>query len=66
MMGIGTSELYKSLNIPERTLMKRKTDGILTSDESGVTDRRIGLGKVVRLAQDTERAVEVFEGDLRS
>lgn len=52
MMGIGQSELAKALDIPERTLVRRKKEGVLTADESG---------KLVRLAQVFERSVEVFE-----
>jgi putative toxin-antitoxin system antitoxin component (TIGR02293 family) len=52
VMGIGQSELSRALDIPERTLARRKKEGVLSSDESG---------KMVRLAQVIERAVEVFE-----
>ncbi len=54
VMGIGQSELSRALDIPERTLARRKKEGVLSSDESG---------KMVRLAQVIERAVEVFEDD---
>lgn len=54
VMGIGQSELSKALGIPERTLVRRKKEGILTSDESG---------KLVRLAQVFERSVGVFEDE---
>lgn len=51
-IGIGQFELSRALDIPERTLARRKKEGVLNSDESG---------KMVRLAQVIERAVEVFE-----
>lgn len=54
VMGIGQSELSRALDIPERTLARRKKEGVLSRDESG---------KMVRLAQVIERAVEVFEDE---
>ena len=54
VMGIGQSELSRALDIPERTLARRKKEGVLSSDESG---------KMVRLAQVIERAVNVFEDE---
>ena len=54
VMGIGQSELSRALDIPERTLARRKKEGVLSPDESG---------KMVRLAQVIERAVVVFEDD---
>jgi len=54
VMGIGQSELSRALDIPERTLARRKKEGVLSSDESG---------KMVRLAQVIERAVNVFENE---
>ena len=54
VMGIGQTELARALDIPERTLARRKKEGVLSSDESG---------KMVRLAQVIERAVEVFEDE---
>lgn len=54
VMGIGQSELSQALGIPERTLVRRKKEGVLSADESG---------KMVRLAQVIERAVEVFEDE---
>jgi putative toxin-antitoxin system antitoxin component (TIGR02293 family) len=54
VMGIGQSDLSRALDIPERTLIRRKKEGVLSSDESG---------KMVRLAQVIERAVEVFEDE---
>jgi putative toxin-antitoxin system antitoxin component (TIGR02293 family) len=46
------SELAASLGIPERTLARRKKEGIFNSEESA---------KLVRLARVVERAGEVFE-----
>lgn len=54
VVGIGQAELAKALDIPERTLARRKKDGLLNRDESG---------KLVRLARVVERAVEVFEDE---
>ncbi|MHB8948614.1 MAG: type II RES/Xre toxin-antitoxin system antitoxin [Rhodoferax sp.] len=54
VMGIGRSELSRALDIPERTLARRKKEGVLTSEESG---------KIVRLALVIERAVVVFEDE---
>ncbi len=50
--GMGQAELARALDIPERTLARRKKEGVLSRDESG---------KLVRLAQVVQRAVEVFE-----
>jgi putative toxin-antitoxin system antitoxin component (TIGR02293 family) len=47
------SELATVLGIPERTLARRKKEGVLTSEESA---------KLVRLARVVERAEDVFEG----
>lgn len=47
------SELATALGIPERTLARRKKEGVLTSEESA---------KLVRLARVVERAEDVFEG----
>ena len=52
LVGIGQSELARALDIPERTLARRKKEGVLNRDESG---------KLVRLARIIERAAEVFE-----
>jgi putative toxin-antitoxin system antitoxin component (TIGR02293 family) len=52
VMGMGQAELARALDIPERTLARRKNEGILSRDESG---------KLVRLARVVERAAEVFE-----
>lgn len=46
------SELAAALGIPERTLARRKKEGMLNSEESA---------KLVRLARVIERAEEVFE-----
>ena len=35
VMGIGQSELSRALDIPERTLARRKKEGVLSPDESG-------------------------------
>ena len=52
VVGVGQIELAKALDIPERTLARRKKEGMLNRDESG---------KLVRLARIVERADEVFE-----
>lgn len=52
-VGIGQTDLAKLLDIPERTLARRKKEGTLNRDESG---------KLVRLARVVERAAEVFGG----
>ena len=54
VLGMGQTELSRALDIPERTLARRKKEGVLSRDESG---------KLVRLAQVVERAVEVFEDE---
>jgi putative toxin-antitoxin system antitoxin component (TIGR02293 family) len=46
------SELATVLGIPERTLARRKKEGVLNSEESA---------KLVRLARVVERAKDVFE-----
>jgi putative toxin-antitoxin system antitoxin component (TIGR02293 family) len=46
------SELAAALGIPERTLARRKKEGMLNSEESA---------KLVRLARVIERTEEVFE-----
>ena len=46
------SELAAALGIPERTLARRKREGMLNSEESA---------KLLRLARVVERAEEVFE-----
>lgn len=47
------AELAAALGISQRTLVRRKRQGTLNSDESA---------KLVRLARGVERAAEVFEG----
>lgn len=54
VLGIGQAELARALDIPERTLARRKKEGVLNRDESG---------KLVRLARVVARAVEVFEDE---
>lgn len=49
---VSRSELAAALGIPERTLARRKREGMLNSEESA---------KLVRLARVAERAGEVFE-----
>lgn len=46
------SELATALGIPERTLARRKKEGVFNSEESS---------KLVRLARVVERAKDVFE-----
>jgi putative toxin-antitoxin system antitoxin component (TIGR02293 family) len=50
---LSQAQLSTVLAIPERTLARRKREGILTSEESD---------KLVRLARIIERAEEIFEG----
>ena len=52
VVGVSQSELAATLGIPERTLARRKREGMLTSEESA---------KLVRLARVVGRAHEVFE-----
>lgn len=49
---ITQADLAGALGIPERTLARRKREGLLNSEESA---------KLVRLARAVERAEEVFE-----
>lgn len=49
---ITQAELAGALGIPERTLARRKREGLLNSEESA---------KLVRLARAVKRAEEVFE-----
>lgn len=49
---VSQSELATALDIPERTLARRKREGMFNSEESA---------KLVRLARVVERAEEVFE-----
>ena len=51
-MRMTQSELAAALAIPERTLARRKKEGLLNSEESA---------KLVRLARVIERAEDVFE-----
>lgn len=53
-LGVTQGELAAALGIPERTLARRKREGILSSEESA---------KLVRLARVVERSEEVF-GDM--
>src|ERR1700676_4637309 len=50
---VSQSELAQSLGIPERTLARRKREGVLNSEESS---------KLLRLARVMSRASEVFDG----
>lgn len=49
---LSQSELAQALGIPERTLARRKRDGVLNSEESS---------KLLRLARVVSRAREVFD-----
>ena len=49
---ITQTDLARALNIPERTLVRRKRDGMLSPEESA---------KLVRFARIVERAEMVFE-----
>ena len=51
-MQLSQAELARALGIPERTLARRKREGVLTSEESA---------KLLRLARAVGRAGEVFE-----
>ncbi len=51
-MQVSQSELARALGIPERTLARRKREGVLSSEESA---------KLLRLARVVGRANEVFE-----
>jgi len=51
-MQVSQSELARALGIPERTLARRKREGVLNSEESA---------KLLRLARAVGRANEVFE-----
>ena len=51
-MQVSQSELARALGIPERTLARRKREGVLNSEESA---------KLLRLARVVARATEVFE-----
>ena len=49
---VSQSELAQALGIPERTLARRKREGVLNSEESS---------KLLRLARVMSRATEVFD-----
>ena len=49
---LSQAEIARALGIPERTLARRKREGVLSSEESG---------KLLRLARAVGRANEVFE-----
>jgi len=51
-MQLSQSEFARALDIPERTLARRKREGVLNSEESA---------KVLRLARVVGRASEVFD-----
>ncbi len=51
-LGLTQAEIARNLGISERTLVRRKREGALTSEESD---------KIVRLARLVARAAEVFE-----
>ena len=51
-MQVSQAELARALGIPERTLARRKREGVLNSEESA---------KLLRLARAVGRAGEVFE-----
>lgn len=51
-IGLSQAELASALAIPERTLARRKREGILSSEESA---------KLLRLARIVVRATQVFE-----
>lgn len=53
-VGMAQGELARALDIPERTLARRKREGVLNREESA---------KLVRLARIVERAAEVFEDE---
>lgn len=52
LVNVRQAELSRALDIPERTLVRRKKEGVLSREESG---------KLLRLARVIERAAEVFE-----
>ena len=51
-VGLSQTELAQALGIPERTLARRKREGVLNSEESS---------KLLRLARAISRANEVFD-----
>jgi putative toxin-antitoxin system antitoxin component (TIGR02293 family) len=52
---LSRAELAQALGIPERTLARRKREGVLGSEESS---------KLLRLARGINRAAEVFENSV--
>ena len=50
---LSQAELAQALDIPERTLARRKREGVLSREESA---------KLLRLARTVARAAQVFEG----
>jgi putative toxin-antitoxin system antitoxin component (TIGR02293 family) len=52
-IGLSQAEMAQALDIPERTLARRKREGVLSREESA---------KLLRLARVVARAAEVFEG----
>lgn len=52
VMQVSQSDLARALGIPERTLARRKREGVMNSEESA---------KLLRLARVVGRANEVFE-----
>lgn len=55
VVNVQQNDLSRALDIPERTLIRRKKEGVLNREESG---------KLVRLARMVERAAEVFEDEV--
>ena len=53
VVNVSQSELAQAFGIPERTLARRKREGVLNSEESS---------KLLRLARVMSRAREVFDG----
>ncbi len=52
-VSLSQTELARALDIPERTLARRKREGVLSPEESA---------KLFRLARTVVRAAQVFEG----
>lgn len=55
--GIPPGEIASAMNIPQRTLARRKASGRFASEESE---------RLLRLSIIFEKAVELFDGDVRS
>ena len=53
VIDLSQAELAQALDIPERTLARRKREGVLSREESE---------KLLRLARTVARAAEVFDG----